>query len=478
MSGTPEWTQDAVFYQVFVDRFARSGRVEAPGALEPWDAAPTPHGYKGGDLYGIADRLDHLSELGVNALYLTPIFTSASNHRYHTHDYGAVDPLLGGDAALDHLLLRCHARGIRVVLDAVLNHSGRGFFPFHDVLENGAASPYLDWFDVSGFPLNAYGPGRPRYACWRGIPALPKLNTENPKVRKFLCDVVERWAWRGIDGWRFDTPEEITTPGFWEEVRASAKAVDPDLYLVGEIWKDASAWLGERFDGAMGYWLGGHTLVYAAQERFRFAITKDEYPIVREPVDALAYGDHVEALMARYTPEQARANLNLYGSHDTARAMTMVSSDRRSVELAALLLLTMPGAPCIYYGDEIGMEGEDDPDCRRGFPWALPDTWDHALLATFRSLVALRRAHVATRRGTYRRLAEDRFVYAFAMEHAQEVLFIATNATDAAAAIEVRETVGVAERVHGAGELTSTPDGARIAMPPRSGAVWKVRAAG
>ena len=466
---------DSVFYQVFVDRFARSGRVEPPGPLEAWDARPTPHGYKGGDLYGIADRLDHLGALGVTALYLTPIFTSGSNHRYHTHDYASVDPLLGGNEALDHLLSRCHERGIRVVLDAVLNHSGRGFFPFHDVMENGPASPYLEWFEVSGFPLNAYGPGRPRYACWRGIPALPRLNTENPQVRKFLCSVIERWARRGIDGWRFDTPEEITTPGFWEEIRRSAKAVDPDLYLVGEIWKDASAWLGERFDGAMGYWLGGHTLVYAAQDRFRFEITKSEYPIVRESVDALAYGDHVEALMARYTPEQARANLNLYGSHDTARAMTMVGSDRRSVELAALLLLTMPGAPCIYYGDEVGMEGGDDPDCRGGFPWAHEETWDRELLETFRALIALRHAHVATRRGTYRRLGADRSVYAFAMEHEEETLFVATNATGAPAALELPGARGVGDLLHGDGELTPTQNGARIALAARSGAVWKVR---
>ena len=137
----PDWVQDAVFYQIFPDRFARSGRVRAPGPLEPWDAPPTIHGLKGGDLLGIVDHLDHIQSVGANTLYLNPIFQSASNHRYHTYDYLHVDPLLGGDAALRELLDACHARGMRVVLDGVFNHASRGFWPFHHVLESGLASP-------------------------------------------------------------------------------------------------------------------------------------------------------------------------------------------------------------------------------------------------------------------------------------------------------------------------------------------------
>ena len=145
---TPRWVRDAIFYQVFPDRFARSGRVVAPGPFEPWDAPPTRDGFKGGDLYGITDRLPDLAELGVTGLYLTPVFASASNHRYHTYDYLAVDPLLGGDAALRELIDAAHARDMRVVLDGVFNHCGRGFWPFHHVAENGAASPYRDWFHL------------------------------------------------------------------------------------------------------------------------------------------------------------------------------------------------------------------------------------------------------------------------------------------------------------------------------------------
>src|SRR5262245_46874140 len=155
---TPDWVRDAVFYQIFPDRFACSSRLQTPDTLEAWDATPTWRSYKGGDLYGVVEHLDHIQTLGANALYLTPIFQAASNHRYNTHDYYQVDPLLGGLPALRELLNACHARGIRVILDGVFNHAGRGFFPFHDLLENGPHSAYRDWFHVQRFPLNAYQP--------------------------------------------------------------------------------------------------------------------------------------------------------------------------------------------------------------------------------------------------------------------------------------------------------------------------------
>src|SRR5512142_1070233 len=166
---TPEWVHNAIFYQIFPDRFASSPEVFKPGNLEAWDTPPTPHGFKGGDLLGVKDHLDYLQDLGIDAIYFTPVFQSASNHRYHTHDYYKVDPLLGGDAALRSLVDEAHRRGIKIVLDGVFNH----------ILECGAASPYLDWFDVKGYPLNAYW-GKPNYRCWVGLAALPEFNHKNP----------------------------------------------------------------------------------------------------------------------------------------------------------------------------------------------------------------------------------------------------------------------------------------------------------
>jgi neopullulanase len=200
---TPDWVRDAVFYQIFPDRFARSGEVPEPGPFEPWDAPPTPNGIKGGDLAGITAGLDRLIEFGITALYLNPVFTSASNHRYHTDDYFAADPLLGGNEALQRLLDAAHAKGLRVILDGVFNHTGRGHQPFVQVLENGASSPYRGWYHFdqgrleAGRGLTPYLPAgeqpdtyaRVGYEAWWGMPALPKLDHRNPAVREFLYRV-------------------------------------------------------------------------------------------------------------------------------------------------------------------------------------------------------------------------------------------------------------------------------------------------
>ncbi|HEX7973410.1 MAG TPA: alpha-amylase family glycosyl hydrolase, partial [Anaerolineales bacterium] len=200
---TPGWVQDAIFYQIFPDRFAKSRRVGKPNNLEAWEAPPTVFGFKGGDLLGVTEHLDYLQDLGINAIYFTPVFQSASSHRYHTHDYFQIDPILGGDRAFRELLDQAHRGGIRIVLDGVFNHASRGFFQFNHILENGPSSPYLDWFTVRGFPLNAYS-GHPNYEAWVGLPALPKLNTANPQVRQFIFDVARYWLGQGIDGWRLD----------------------------------------------------------------------------------------------------------------------------------------------------------------------------------------------------------------------------------------------------------------------------------
>lgn len=207
----PAWAKDAVFYQIFPDRFARSDRIPKPSNLQDWGGQPANNRYQGGDLLGIFEHLDYLADLGINALYLNPIFQSTCNHRYHTHDYYRVDPLLGGDEALRILIKACHQRGIRIILDGVFNHTGRGFFQFNDILENGPDSAWLDWFIIQEWPLAPYNGDMPaNYACWWNERALPKLNTDNSQVREFLMEVGEYWIREfDIDGWRLDVPEEI-----------------------------------------------------------------------------------------------------------------------------------------------------------------------------------------------------------------------------------------------------------------------------
>jgi cyclomaltodextrinase len=422
MNTPPDWVRDAVFYQIFPDRFARSRDVRAvaqatpygpPGELEPWDAPPTPHGFKGGDLFGVAERLDEIVDLGVNALYLNPIFSSASNHRYHAYDYLAVDPLLGGDAALRRLVDEAHARGIRVMLDGVFNHSGRGFWPFHHILEAGGQSPYRDWFvldpdvlagkrQLNAYPRSASASEPPLgYQAWWNLPALPKLNVAHGPAAEYLWAVGQHWLRFGVDAWRLDVPDEIRVPGFWETFRERCLEVDPECYFVGEIWEHAPDWLNGRFDGLMNYPLGAAIMSFAGGDHLhRDTITAHHtYNLTIKRLDPAGFAAALATNMSVYPQPTIEAQLNLVGSHDTPRVLNVMGGDRNAVRLAMLLLLTLPGAPNIYYGDEIGMEGGDDPDCRRSFP-ADPHAGDRDMRALVRALIAARHENEALRRGT------------------------------------------------------------------------------
>jgi neopullulanase len=408
----PAWVRDAIFYQVFPDRFASSSRVVKPGRLEPWDAPPTMHGFKGGDLLGIAERLDYLADLGITALYLTPIFASASNHRYHTYDYLKVDPLLGGDDAFRELLDAAHDRDMRVVLDGVFNHTGRGFWPFHHVLENGATSPYRSWFHLderaldAGRPLMAYPPSgtHPKdlgYEAWWGLPALPKLNTDEPAVREFLFGVAEHWLRFGIDGWRLDVPAEIDDEAFWQEFRMRCRAIRSDAYLVGEIWHVAPEWLlGDRFDALMNYPLAEAIIGFAGGQKLDMDVVRahHEYAGSVKPRDGAAFAGRLQELLGAYGPRTVAVQLNLLGSHDAPRLRTVLGGDPARVRLATLLQATLPGAPCLYYGDEVGLTGGIDPGCRGAFPWDA-SRWEPGLRDTVRTLFRLRLAEPALRDG-------------------------------------------------------------------------------
>lgn len=427
---TPDWVKHAVFYQIFPDRFSKSDRLPKPTNLEPWDSDPTTYGYKGGDLLGVVERLDYLQELGITALYLNPIFQSASNHRYHTHDYLKVDPLLGGDVAFDVLLAECKRRGLRVVLDGVFNHASRGFFQFNDVLENGAASPWVDWFNFIEHPANAYDHNRPPgYHAWVGLHALPKFNTDNPQVREFIMQVGEYWMRKGIDGWRLDVPAEITTPGFWAEFRQRIKAINPDAYIVGEIWEESRAWLqGDQFDAVMNYLFTESVIAFAAGSRVRREMVEDRAYRPWPGINGRQYADKIDSLLKLYSWEIQLAQFNLLDSHDTARLITIADDDEASVRLGTLLLFTYPGAPSIYYGDEIGLTGGlPDQWTRKTFPWDRPASWNHDLLAFHKQLIALRTSQPTLRIGAYQRLVADDDAYAFARILDETVLIVAVN---------------------------------------------------
>ena len=444
---TPDWVRDAIFYQIFPDRFARSLSVPKPSNLEAWGSPPTPQGYQGGDLAGVLDHLDYLADLGVNAIYFTPVFQSASNHRYHTHDYYRVDPMLGGDPALRRLIDGAHARGIKVVLDGVFNHASRGFFQFHDILENGQDSAYLDWFTVHGWPLNAYDHAQaPGYNAWWGLHALPKFNTDTPAVREFLWDVGRYWIDFGADGWRLDVAHEIDDRSFWAEFRRQVRAANPEAYIVGEVWEarpfadltdfdqqidlanEATRWLrGDCWDAVMNYLFTRICFAYFIGT----GIDREEYARTSfhkvDPAGAVAFRTHVEKLLTHYHPNTTGVMMNLLGSHDLARFSHFAREDKSALRLATLFQMTFPGAPSIYYGDEIGMTGGHDPDNRRAFRWDCPETWDRDLLHDFQKMVALRRDRPALRRGSFSFLHAEGDASAFIRQLGGESVVVAFN---------------------------------------------------
>jgi neopullulanase len=508
---TPAWVRDAVFYQVFPDRLARTGRVQAPGELEPWAVEPTSDGFKGGDLYGVVAHLDRLQAMGVTALYLNPVFASASNHRYHTDDYFSVDPLLGGNAALRKLLDEAHSRDMRVVLDGVFNHSGRGWFPFHHVVEVGPRSPYRDWFHLSDavkagtqplvpFPspelLAELDPGMPKpgvprgvasrellgYEAWWDLPALPKINLDHPPARAYILDVAEYWMRFGIDGWRLDVAEEIKGD-FWQEFRARVRAVDPEAYLVAEIWHHKPEWLqGDMFDAFMNYPLTLAIMGFAAQDHLDL-----EAPLPFEYVGHLARFDgaglwaRVQELEQVNPPEVTAVQLNLLGSHDTPRLRTLCGGDLDSVRLATLLQMTLPGAPCIYYGDEIGMSGSMDPLCRGAFPEDSAE-WEREPYGWVADLANLRHSSRAFRDAALELLGLQGPVIAYLRQAGGDAFVVVANAGDDALEWGVEAPVGFdrAEVVtirggQAGGRSAEIADGTlRVTLPARDGMVVRL----
>lgn len=478
---TPEWVKDAVFYQIFPDRFAKSNRVLKPNNLEAWDSPPTVHGYKGGDLYGVLEHLDHIQELGCNAIYFTPIFQSACNHRYHTHDYYQVDPLLGGNKAFYALRDEMHRRGMKLVLDGVFNHASRGIFYFNDILENGAKSAWLDWFIVHDWPLSAYDDSKPaNYECWWGLRALPKWNTDNPQVREYIMQVAEHWLREGIDGWRLDVPFNITSPGFWNEFRDRVKAINPEAYIVGEVWWNSINYLqGDQFDAVMNYLFTEPVIQFCGQQNINFDLVKDRSYDPYPGIGGKHFGVKLAKVMYMYPWEITQTQLNLLGSHDTARILNVFNGDKTAVRLATLLLLTVPGAPSIYYGDEIGLPGDQDPDCRRAFPWDRPESWDREALAYHKQLIALRRQYRALRRGSFIPLHESDYTYAFGRRLDGEALLVAVNVGDSLHTITI-PTGGLfpdgaaLNTVFGQAGITHADGQVTLALPAREGIVLAV----
>lgn len=352
------WMKKAVFYQIFVDRFNIGDMEKDMSYINcKWGDIPTPKTFAGGDIKGITEKLDYIRKLGCNAIYLTPVFKSISNHKYDISDYYTVDPQFGTNKDLKELVDTAHSKGMKVVLDAVFNHCSENLAQFQDVVEKGKASRYFDWFVIRGDEIS---PEKDNYETFAACDYMPKLNTSNEEVQEFLLDIGTHYLTEyDIDGWRLDVSDEISHY-FWRKFRERIKGTKKDAVIIGENWHDANSNLrGDQYDSIMNYSFTKLCLDYFATEC--------------KNAEQAAW--KLNELLMRNTDPVNAMMLNLLDSHDTHRFFKEVGRNRFKMKAALSLLFMFTGAPCIFYGTEILTEGGYDPDCRRCMDWkkANPD---------------------------------------------------------------------------------------------------------
>ncbi len=374
MFEVPQWAANKVVYQIFPSRFAATQPVDK----ELWYKAPiTPMDDLHGNLRGIIEHLDYIKDLGIDVVYLTPIFKSNSCHKYDTIDYYQVDPSFGTTEDLKELVQKSHERGMKVVLDAVYNHSGREFFAFQDILEKGEKSKYLDWYFIDELPPKGEWGEIPNFKCFGYYGGMPKLNLKNPEVEKYITDVACYWIKEcDIDGWRLDVGDEISH-FFWKNFRKAIKAVKKDMLIIGEIWHYAGDFLeGDEWDTVMNYPFYLNLIDLLADEKIN----------VSQFVQNLGY------LKGRLNKKCYPLMWNLIDSHDTARFLHLCNDNKKKQHLAAAFQLLLPGMPMVYYGDEYAMPGANDPDCRRGMYWD-EEYQDKEMYNWYKKLMQVRKTH-------------------------------------------------------------------------------------
>tara|TARA_B000000475_G_scaffold45812_1_gene34764 strand:- start:3581 stop:5512 length:1932 start_codon:yes stop_codon:yes gene_type:complete len=437
----PDWVYGSVMYQVFPERFA-NGRSEInPENTVEWGSVPTRLDFQGGDLYGVIDKLDHIESLGVNILYLNPIFLSGSTHKYDSWDHFKVDPTLGGDDGLRDLISNCHDRNIKVILDCSLNHVHPRHFAFQDIVKNGENSEYKNWFTIFDYPVrlihrphlyaNTYKVGwdgneeeykrylektfdetkvpvevrdddgpivEPSYKAWWGVPDMPKVNFESKEARQWALDVTKHWIENfDIDGWRMDVAKELDF-SFWKEFRDIAHKANKDTLLISEIFGDTSQWLqGDRFDGTMNY-------------SFREAMT-DYFATKR--INNKEFADSLANLYSMYSFEALSSCQNLLSSHDVKRFLNRCGNEEDGILGAIFLQATFPGIAGIYYGDEIGLGGADDPFNREPFPWHSEESWNSTILDYTKKLMNIKKSSSIFKYGRFELLDDNEQFVAF-----------------------------------------------------------------
>lgn len=413
---SPEWVKRTIWYQIFPERFANGNPKNDPELALPWGSEePKVGNFFGGDFEGVLEHLDYLEDLGITGIYFTPVFKAYSNHKYDTIDYFDIDPHFGTKDTLKQLVNACHDRNIRVMLDAVFNHSGYYFPPFQDVLTHGEHSRYKDWFHPSSFPLQ--GGVRPNYETFGFVESMPKLNTANPEVKQYLLDVATYWIKEfDIDGWRLDVANEVDHP-FWREFRQTVKKIKPDLYILGEIWHDSISWLrGDQFDAVMNYPFTINALKLLASQT----------------TSAQQFMEEMTYVYHNYSTLVFQSTFNLIGSHDTPRVLTECRDNVAKARLLHAILLTFPGSPCIYYGDEIGLTGGMDPGCRKCMVWE-ESKQNLELRGEIQQLISLRkREPLLSNDGHFEFIQSlnNEYLVAYRLFNEQQSVYVFINPTD------------------------------------------------
>ena len=431
----PDWVYGGVMYQIFPERFRNGNDEITPENSIPWESTPTRLGFHGGDLHGVTEKIDYIKDLGVNIIYLNPIFLSSSTHKYDAWDHFKVDDTFGGDEALKDLIKEAHSRNMKVVLDCSLNHVHPRHFAFQDIVEKGEKSEYKDWFTVFDYPVrflhrphlyaNTYKVGwdgnaeeyktylektfketkvpvevvdddgpiiEPTFKAWWGVPDMPKINFKNDGARQWALDVTEHWIKNfDIDGWRMDVAKELDF-SFWKDFRDVAYSAKKDILLISEIFGDTSQWLqGERFDGTMNY---------------SFRETMTDY-FATKRIDNKEFANSLANLYSMYSFEALSSCQNLLSSHDVKRFLNRCGANTDGMFGAIFLQATFPGIAGIYYGDEIGLGGADDPFNREPFPWESEDKWNKDLLKFTSELMNIKTSQPILRYGNFEMVTYD-----------------------------------------------------------------------
>lgn len=404
-----KWLQEAVVYQIFVDRFCNGDETNDPENVKKWGGRVTRKSMFGGDLQGIIDKLDYLKDLGVDLLYLTPIFKSSSNHKYNTCDYYSIDKQFGDLETAKKLVSECHKRNMKIVFDAVFNHSGSDFFAFKDVLKNGEKSKYKDWYFIDSFPVDTKKVNYYTFAT--DVSDMPKFNTKNEEVKKYLLDVSKYWIEEvDADGWRLDVCDEVDHD-FWRSFKKVVKKHKKKAIIVGEIMHEASSFLkGDQLDGIMNYPFKGGAVDFFANRS----------------IDAPKFNNILARNRTVYMDSITRQLWNLIGSHDTKRFLTECDEHIERMLLAIIFQFTYIGVPYIYYGDEAGLTGDEEPQSRKCMIWDEKKQ-NKKLMNLYKKLIKIRRENKTLIYGDYETLYCKGNVLAFKRKYKDESIIVIIN---------------------------------------------------